>query len=116
MYDVWEGRGAEIGAVQWFYKLDLDVGRMVVSVILRPIFASFRHRHHTPSSCRRHDERATPRKLTFEEKLAVALIQQLDRSVVCHMTNAPTFSASRAPNVPDNQRKTPRRTTFCNLK
>ena len=31
----------------------------------------------TPSSCRRHPERATPRELTFGERLTVVLIQNI---------------------------------------
>ena len=69
---VWEGRGAEISAMESFYRLASDIGRetLVGRVIMRSVFASFRLMGTTPS-CRRHAERTTPGKLTFRDKLGV---------------------------------------------
>ena len=74
---MWEGRGAEISAMESFYRLASDIGRetLVGRVIMRSVFASFRLMGTTPS-CRRHAERATPQKLTSGEKLAVVLIHR----------------------------------------
>ena len=75
---VWEGRGAEISAMESFYRLASDIGRetLVGRVIMRSVFASFRLMGTTPS-CRRHAERATPREPTRGEKLALVLIQRI---------------------------------------